>query len=152
MALQLAGANSQRLHGAVHRVIREPSGLTDAFAEPDDARKRVDHAKAAARGAGEQQPAVVGAEIEGSVDRIAEPSKLLADEARKRALPGRIGGPLSFGRAGLNGRSLEVRPRAVRGLHLMVAASRHPASSAVDGSSELSGWTDRSAPLGCVRT
>jgi len=76
MAMQLVGANSERLHRASHRLVGEPSRLTDAFAEPDDARECIDDAEAATGGACNEQPAVVGAEIEGPVDRVIATSRL----------------------------------------------------------------------------
>ena len=74
--MQLVGANSERLHRASHRLVGEPSRLTDAFAEPDDARERINDAEAATGGACNEQPAVVGAEIEGPVDRVIAASRL----------------------------------------------------------------------------
>jgi hypothetical protein len=77
MALQLVGANSERLHRAIHRLVREPSGLADAFAEPDDARKRIDDAKAATRWARNEQPAIVRAEIEGSINGFVSANEII---------------------------------------------------------------------------
>ncbi len=48
------------------------AGAGDAFAEPDDARERIDHPEAVAGGARHQQPAVVGAEIERSIGRAGQ--------------------------------------------------------------------------------
>ena len=45
------------------------TGRRHALAEPDDARKGVDHAKTVAGRTGDQQPAIVGAEIERRIDR-----------------------------------------------------------------------------------
>lgn len=74
--MQLVGANSERLHRTSHRLVGEPSRLADALAEPDDARERIDDAEATSGGACNEQPAVVGAEIEGPVDRVIAASRL----------------------------------------------------------------------------
>ena len=52
--------------------------MADAFAEADDAREGVDDAEAAARRPGEQQAAIVGAEIEGAVDAFGARVAILA--------------------------------------------------------------------------
>ena len=49
------------------------AGRGDALAEPDDAREGVDHAEPVARGTGDQQPAVVGAEVERRIDARCPP-------------------------------------------------------------------------------
>ena len=67
----LRRADLQRVVGARHRGLRQAPRLAHALAEADDAREGVDDAKAAPRRLGEQQAAVVGAEIERAVDAIA---------------------------------------------------------------------------------
>jgi len=42
----------------------------NALTEPDDARKRVDHAEAVAGRAGDQKPAIIGAKVERSIDTV----------------------------------------------------------------------------------
>ena len=48
---------------------RQPARAQHAFAETDDAGERVDDEKAAPRGLGDQQPAIIGAEIERAINR-----------------------------------------------------------------------------------
>ena len=67
-AAELAGTDFERIEGARHGRLRQPPGLADALAETDDARESVDDTEAAARGAGEQQAAIVGAEVERAVN------------------------------------------------------------------------------------
>jgi hypothetical protein len=52
------------------RRLQLPRGR-DPFPEPDNARKRVDHLKAASRWPRNQQPAIIGAEIEGGIGAVA---------------------------------------------------------------------------------
>ena len=54
---------------------RQPPGLRQALAEPDDAGKAVEHAKAVLVRAGDQQAAVVGAEVERRIERPARPAR-----------------------------------------------------------------------------
>src|SRR6267143_1591233 len=60
----LAGAHPERLDRAGHRRFGQLAAGGQPLAKPHDAGERVDDAKAAARRAGDQQPAIVGAEIE----------------------------------------------------------------------------------------
>ncbi len=69
-AAELGRTDFERIERARHGRLRQPPGLADAFAETDDAREGIDDAEAAPRGAGEQQAAVVGAEVEGAVDAV----------------------------------------------------------------------------------
>src|SRR5262249_35195741 len=50
------------------RGVADAAGGRDALAEPDDAREGIDHAKAVARRTGDQEPAIVGAEVERGID------------------------------------------------------------------------------------
>ena len=62
---QLVGAYPQRLDGAIHRRLSKPAIGRQPFAQPHDARECVDDAELArASGNGDEQPAVVGAEVE----------------------------------------------------------------------------------------
>ena len=67
---ELGGTDFQRIERARHGRLRQAPGLADAFAEANDAREGIDDAEAAARRAGEQQAAVVGAEVEGAVNAV----------------------------------------------------------------------------------
>ena len=58
----------QRLDGAGHGGIRQPAGAMHALAQADDPGERVDDEKAAPRGPGDQQAAIIGAEIERAID------------------------------------------------------------------------------------
>jgi len=68
VALELAGTDFQGVHGPPHRRIRELPGLAQTLAEPDDARERIDHTEAAPRRSRQEQTAIVGAEIECTID------------------------------------------------------------------------------------
>src|SRR5664279_4512182 len=68
-ALGLSGAdfvaaNAQCGDGAVDRGIADVTGRRDALAEPDDSRERIDHTKAFAGRSGDQEAAIVGAEVQ----------------------------------------------------------------------------------------
>ncbi len=68
----LGAAHPQRLDRAHDRGLAEEARARDALPQPDDARERVDHAKAVARGARHQQAAIVGAEIERGIGRAGQ--------------------------------------------------------------------------------
>ena len=68
-ALQILSASI----GPVHRLLAERAGCADALAEPDDAREGIDDPKAVAARLGDQQAAIVGAEIERGIERPASP-------------------------------------------------------------------------------
>ena len=62
---QLLAADLERLDGAVHGCLAEPAAGGQPLAQPDDARKGIDDAElAVAARHRDQQPAIVGAEIE----------------------------------------------------------------------------------------
>ena len=67
--LHFFGADLECFQRAVHRRRRQLARAQHAFAETDDAGERIDDEKAAARGLGDQQPAVIGAKIERGIDR-----------------------------------------------------------------------------------
>ena len=69
-AAELGGADFERIERARHGRLREAPRLANALAKADDAREGIDDAEAAARRAGEQQAAVVGAEVERAVDAV----------------------------------------------------------------------------------
>ena len=66
----LAPQTFERLDGALHGRLAEAAVGADALAEPDDAREGVDDAEAVVARRGDQQAAIVGAEIEGGIERI----------------------------------------------------------------------------------
>ena len=63
-AAELVGADRQRRDGAIHRRIADLSGAVQAFTEPDDARKSVDHDELAILRARDQKSAIVGAKVD----------------------------------------------------------------------------------------
>ena len=69
--LHLVAANAQRVDRPHHGGIAQPAGDRHAFSQPDDARERVDHAKAFAGRPRDQQAAIVGAEVERRIGRAA---------------------------------------------------------------------------------
>ncbi len=64
----LVAADAERGDGAIDRGFADAAGRRDALAQPDDARERIDHAKTVTGRTGDQQPAIVGAEVERGVD------------------------------------------------------------------------------------
>ena len=86
-AAQFAGTDPERRQGARHRLIRQPAGFGDALAEPHDARKGIDDAKARRHRLGHQQAAIVAAEIErGIYGRAGVPAAAFG--AMSGAMPG----------------------------------------------------------------
>jgi hypothetical protein len=83
----LVAADAQSAERAVDGCVRNPPGLGDALAKPDDARKGIDDAKPGVGRAGDQQPAVVGAEIERCIRRVI---RITADLRARRAVPVRL--------------------------------------------------------------
>jgi hypothetical protein len=94
-SLQFGGTHAQGIDRPVHSGIRQPAGLRDALAKPDDPRKGIYDAKAPARGPGEQQATVVGTQVEGPIDG---PAEIMARRACgwSRVWPGAL--PRTFGR------------------------------------------------------
>src|SRR5262249_53439177 len=74
----LVAADRQRLDGAPDRRIAESARGRQPFAEPDDARERIDDAKAFTNRTRDQQATVVGAEVE---CRIGRPRLITASAA-----------------------------------------------------------------------
>src|SRR5262245_4625214 len=65
----LVAADRERRHRTVDGRVADAAGCRDPLAEPDDARERIDDAEAVAGRTSDQQPAVVGAEIERGIGR-----------------------------------------------------------------------------------
>src|SRR6185437_6935271 len=63
----LPGADLERLQRAQHRRLGEDAAGAQPLAEPHDAREGVDDAEATRRAAGDEQAAIVGAEVEGGI-------------------------------------------------------------------------------------
>ena len=63
-APQLVGADLQRAQRAVHRRLAEPSGLGQPFAQPHHPAEGIDDDEVLTLGAGDQQPAIVGAQVD----------------------------------------------------------------------------------------
>src|SRR5579883_1631185 len=89
MTLDLGGADVQRLQRAVDRVAAQRPAQRHTFAQPDRPRIGVDHVEAHDRSPSHQEPAVVGAEIDGG-ERVGEttavPASLLP--LFRREVPG----------------------------------------------------------------
>ena len=60
----------ERRDGAVDRRLADGTGRGNALAEPDDPRKRIDHAKTVAGRTGDQKPAIIGAKVERGIDTV----------------------------------------------------------------------------------
>ena len=67
LSAQTLSASMRAAHGG----FGQPARAQHAFAETDDAGERVDDEKAAPRGLGDQQAAIIGAEIERAVNGMA---------------------------------------------------------------------------------
>ncbi len=65
----LVAADGERSDGTVDRRIADAAGGRDAFAQPDDAGERIDDTEAVVGRARDQEPAVVGAEVERGIGR-----------------------------------------------------------------------------------
>jgi hypothetical protein len=64
MGVELCLADPQRPDRPFHGRFGQPVGGADALTEPDDPREGIDYLEAALAGARDQQPAIVGPEIE----------------------------------------------------------------------------------------
>ena len=83
-APELAGADPQRLDGAVHRLVRQTAARGKPLAEADDARKGIDDAELARPGRlRDEQAAIVGAEIERGI-KFVRPRMLAARDRDAR--------------------------------------------------------------------
>ncbi len=95
--LQLAGADAQRIDGAVHRVVGQTAAGRQPLAEADDAREGIDDAELArTRRLGDQQAAIVGAEIERRI-KLIRPGMFGSRGSRSPARPDWRARRLSFG-------------------------------------------------------
>ena len=70
----------------VHRLVAQPPGFGEAFAQADDAAEGVDDGEILARRAGDQQAAVVGAQIQRGIGLAAMWLPLTGIAAMRRAL------------------------------------------------------------------
>ena len=68
--MHFIGTYVERIKCAGHGDFGEFAGMREAFAEANDAGKGVDDMEAAARRAGHQQPAIVGAKIKRRIDWV----------------------------------------------------------------------------------
>jgi hypothetical protein len=76
--LELSGTDLQRFHGPVHRVLRQLAGGIEAFAQPDNPRKRIHHPELTRpRRLGDQQAAIVGAQVKRGIKVIGLPAHAL---------------------------------------------------------------------------
>ena len=71
-AAELVGADLQRPQRAVHRRLVQPPGLGHALAQPDDPAEGIDDGEILARRPGDQQAAIVGAEIDRGIGLLVE--------------------------------------------------------------------------------
>ena len=70
-AADLAGADPERVDGPLHGLGRQPPGMAQPLAQPDDAGKGVDNAESAIGiGSCYQEPAIVGAKIKRGICRF----------------------------------------------------------------------------------
>jgi hypothetical protein len=66
----LVAADAQRRDGAVDRRLADGTGRGNTFAEPDNPRERIHHAKTVAGRTGDQKPAIIGAKVEGGINTV----------------------------------------------------------------------------------
>ena len=90
LGMDLVAANAQGGDGAVDRGVADAAGRRDPLPEPDDARERVDHAKAVAGRTGDQQAAIVGAKVQRRVDAGRRRRRMAPPRARRCATRCRI--------------------------------------------------------------
>ena len=64
----LVATDAQGGKGAINRRFADGTGRRDTLAQPDDPRKRIDHAESIAGGTGDQEPAIIGAKVERGVN------------------------------------------------------------------------------------
>jgi hypothetical protein len=97
---QLAGADLERLRRAFHGIVGEFAGRGHPLAQPHDPREGVDHAKARAPWSRHQQPAGIGAEIEGGEHAIApiRTTAMMAHKGTHGRAPLPAFGPTGLGR------------------------------------------------------
>ena len=82
----------QRLERARDRRFAQPPGLRQTLAQPDDARERVDHPESVRRRPRDQQPAIVGAQIQRRISPRRPLRRRPADSgARRRVGPEHLG-------------------------------------------------------------
>src|SRR5690606_35450088 len=65
---ELAAAELERLDRALHRRFGKPAGLAQPLPQSNDARKAIKHAKAVLSRLGDQETAIVGAQVERGVN------------------------------------------------------------------------------------
>src|SRR3546814_8399556 len=83
----LAGADLQRLDGARHGRARQFAAGGKPLAQAHDPREGVDDPEAVVRRAGDQQAAVVGAEVAGSIEATVRPARRAAGLPAVRLSP-----------------------------------------------------------------
>ena len=115
----LVATDQQRLDRPFDRRLADAARSSHAFAETNDARERVDHAKPVGRRTRDQKPAIVGAEIErgvGSIGLIVQRT-LAVRHARSprggcRTVFGGASAPAAATLHGHRGRRSAARPRS----------------------------------------
>ncbi len=81
---KLVGADFQRLDSPEHRRLAEAPGCADPLSQPDDAGERVDDTESVVARGRDQEPAVVGAEIERAVEGASRRRRPALRFARRR--------------------------------------------------------------------
>ena len=104
LGLDLVAANAERGDGALDRGLADAAGRRNALAEPDDPRERIDHAKSVAGRTGDQEAAIIGAEIERRIDaglgsrRVDRGRSRQAAERPRPSVPSGLSTPSAPGR------------------------------------------------------
>ena len=83
---QLVGADVERAERPLHRFLAQPARFREPFAQAHDAAEGVDHGEVLARRAGDQEPAIVGAEVQRGIGLPPLGRSLAGFAATRRAL------------------------------------------------------------------
>ena len=127
LRLDLVAADAQRRDGAVDRGVADTAGRRDPLAEPDDARERIDHAKTVAGRTGDQQAAIVGAEVQRGIDAGCRRRRMACRRARQPAAQLL---PLAATRRALA--VVSARPKAVAKPRVLVHSKCFPRPAGAD--------------------
>ncbi len=97
-------AHAQGIDGAIHRFRRQATACSQPLAQTDNARKRVDDPELARpRRLGDQETAIVGAEIKGCIEFVAEACELVGAGRTMDFMPERRITGMACGRNRLGG-------------------------------------------------
>src|SRR5215475_916190 len=102
----LVAADPQRLQGTGYGGFTQGPGTGDALAQADDAGKGIDHAEAVGSRSGDQQSAIIGAEVERRIGTAQHVRCQLGLIPRRPPAPGEA--PMSLHARGTGGQSPDL--------------------------------------------